>query len=121
MTETKTTLPKRLWDFEPAVIRGFLVSLAAFLALFGFEWATEENAITAFNVIASLLPILAGIFVRSAVTPVAKTAAVEGDHGDFVAEGEASPYPEGTPVDILPEDENPGSPRFGNDPYREEF
>lgn len=105
-TENQDTWYHRLVTLEPAVIRGLLVSVFAVLALFGVEFATEENALTIVNAIVAVLPLLAGVFIRGAVTPVAKTAAREGEHGGFVAE-DAAPYPNETPVDVLPEENTP--------------
>lgn len=94
---------RRLATLEPAVLRGALVSLFAVLALLGAEWATEANAITVVTAVTAVLPLLAGIFIRPAVTPNAKTAAKEATEGGYEA-GEAAPYPEGTPVEVVLED-----------------
>jgi uncharacterized membrane protein len=104
----------RLTALEPAVIRGALVSVFAVLALLGIEWATEDSAVTIATGLVSLLPLLAGIIIRPAVTPNVKAAATQ-ENGDGGYEaGEAAPYPEGTPVDIVLEE----SPRANE--YRED-
>lgn len=93
----------RLVSLEPAIVRGALVSLFAVLALFGFEWATETNAVTIVTAITAALPLVAGILIRPGVMPVAKSGAHAVDEGGYES-GEASPYPEGTPVDVVLED-----------------
>lgn len=109
---------KRLSQVEPAIIRGALVSVLAFLALFGFEWATEANAITATNAIVAILPILAGLAIRPSVTPNVKVGAEDinpHDDGPSLYEaGEAAVYPEGTPVDVVLED-SPASKDYPKD------
>lgn len=94
---------RRLVSLEPAVVRGALVSVFAFLALFGFDWATETNAITVVTTITAVLPLVAGVLIRPGVIPVAKSGAERIEEGGYEA-GEAAPYPEGTPVDIVVED-----------------
>lgn len=91
----------RLTALEPAVLRGALLSVFAVLALFGLEWATETNAVTLATGLTAVLPLIAGLLIRPAVTPNAKAAATqENEFGGFEA-GEASPFPEGTPVDVV--------------------
>lgn len=108
---------KRLSQVEPAIIRGALVSVLAFLALFGFEWATEANAITTTNAIVAILPILAGLAIRPSVTPNVKVAAEDislQDGPSLYEAGEAAVYPEGTPVDVVLED-SPASKDYPKD------
>ena len=94
----------RLMALEPAVVRGALLSVFAVLALFGIEGATEANAVTIASAIAAVLPLIAGIIIRPAVTPNVKAAAVQENADRGFEAGEAAPYPEGTPVDIVLED-----------------
>lgn len=96
---------KRLSAYEPAVLRGAIVSLFSLLALVGVEWATEDAAVEIWTFLAAVLPLLTGVVVRPAVTPNTKVgaeAAVDEPAGPFEA-GEAAPYPEGTPVDVVPD------------------
>lgn len=94
----------RLTALEPAVVRGALLSIFAVLALFGLEWATEANAVTLASAFAAVLPLVAGIIIRPAVTPNAKAAAIQEDTDRGFEAGEAAPYPEGTPVEVVLED-----------------
>lgn len=104
MTLENENFLTRFTKLEPAVWRGFLIALFALLALFGIEWATEANALTVLNVILAVLPILSGLFTRPAVTPNAKVGAEAAQDipGAYEA-GEAAPYTEGTPVDVVPD------------------
>lgn len=97
---------KRIAKLEPAVLRGAVVSVAAVLALLGFEWATEANAITVSTMIVTVLPLLTGVLVRPSVTPNALVGAetTDADEPAGYEAGEASVYPEGTPVDVILED-----------------
>lgn len=97
---------KRIAKLEPAVLRGAIVSVAAVLALLGFEWATEANAVTVSAMVVTMLPLVTGVIVRPAVTPNARVGAetTDVDEPTGYEAGEASVYPEGTPVDITLED-----------------
>lgn len=63
----------RLMNLQPAVWRGIVTAVFVFLAAVGIKVAPEIPD-AAFLVVLALLPIVQGIWTRSAVTPNAKVA-----------------------------------------------
>lgn len=88
---------------EPAALSGIVTALITLGAAFGLQLSGEQtSAITAF------VALLSSLIVRLLVTPTSATAAETTSDGTTVA-GPASPIPDGTPVDVVPDLEVPQS------------
>lgn len=85
---------QRLSDLDPAVLRGFLVALAAVLfQVFNKTVITDDDVNSAVDFFTAAMAIIAGFLIRPAVTPNAKVVAYLPDPAvpSEVAPGEAVP------------------------------
>jgi hypothetical protein len=67
----------KLWGLEPAMIIGAIAAILAGLVAFGVNVTTEQQEAIK-NVAATLIPLLAAVFIRQQVTPTAKLEAAYG-------------------------------------------
>jgi hypothetical protein len=96
MTENPGFL-ERLTSLNPAVVRGVVVAVVALIVLITGKAIDDSTVDVIANVILLLLPIVAGLFIRPAVTANAKVIALKPDPvgaPNVIAPGEATVTPE---------------------------
>jgi len=96
MTENPGFL-ERLTALNPAVVRSIIVAVVAVIVLITGKAIDDSTVDIVANVILLLLPIVAGLFIRKAVTPNAKVIALKPDPvgaPNVIEAGEATVTPE---------------------------
>lgn len=78
MTENPSFL-QRLAALNPAVVRSIIVAVVALIVLVTGKAVDDNTVDTIVSVVLLLLPIVAGLFIRAAVTPNAKVIAFKPD------------------------------------------
>lgn len=93
---------ERLAALNPAVVRAVVVAIVGVVALVAGKAIDDGTVDVIVNVLMVILPIVAGFFIKRAVTPNAKVVVLKPDPvnaPDVVAPGEATTGPEqGTAV-----------------------
>lgn len=96
MDDNKPNAWQRISQLNPAVLRGILVGLFGVVTLVTGKAIDDSVIDTVCNVILLILPVIAGIFIRRAVTPNAKVIAFQPnpiDEPHVIEAGEATILP----------------------------
>jgi len=98
-TKPGETWWQRILTLEPAVLRGFLLSLAAMLALVTGHTVIDDDAITVvLDAFAGLTALVSAFWTRGAVVPVAKVVSYLPDPG--AQPSDLRPGPAVVPEDV---------------------
>ena len=88
-----------LWGREPALIIGLVQAALALAVGFGLPLTAEQTAL-----ILATSAALLSVVTRSQVTPTGQVAALVEAPPPTTVAGPASNVPDGTPVDVTPQD-----------------